>query len=297
MKTHFTAFLVLICWTCFSQIKTKVIDSHSGLSIPYVNISIENENKGTSSNTNGEFELEVEQPKNIVFSAIGYETVKVHSDSIFGKVALKQLVTDLNEVVVSSSKKKLKKYIGKFKPSHIHLYYGTGDKPWISARFFPYQKEYENTPYIEKITVYTNSDIKDAKFNVRLYGINEKGKPEGYLYHKNIIVTAKKGHHKTTIDIANLNIEYPKSGFFVAPEILLIEENKYEIKYYSNNSNKRITAIRYAPSFGTIASDTLDTNWVNFIGKWEKKGKEQHIHLKKYKNKYAALAMELVLSN
>jgi hypothetical protein len=298
MKTHFTAFLALISCTCFSQIKSKVIDSHSGLSIPYVNISIENENKGTSSNANGEFELEVEQPKNIVFSAIGYETVKIHSDSIFEKVALKQLVTDLNEVVVSSSKKKLKRSIGKFETSHIKVYDGSGaDNPWMSARFFPYHKEYENTPFIEKITIYTYSHIKNAKFTVRLYAVNEKGEPEGYIYNKNIIVTAKKGRHKTSIDIAALNIEYPKNGFFVAIEVLLIEQNKYEYEYFLSNSNQKNKATRYEPLFGTIASDTLDTYWSYIMGKWRKRDMLKEIDIKRYKNKYMPLAMELVLSN
>ncbi|MFD2891392.1 carboxypeptidase-like regulatory domain-containing protein [Flavobacterium chuncheonense] len=297
MKTLLTAFLTLISCTCFSQIKSIVIDSHSGLTIPYVNISIENEKKGTSSNANGEFELEVDQPKNVVFSAIGYETVKIHSDSIFGKVALKQLVTDLNEVVVSSSKKKLKKSIGKFKPSKIHYFYSLHSVPWMHARYFAFQEEYESTPYVKKIIVYTDSSIENAKFNVRLYGVNEKGEPEGYLYHKNIIVTAKKGGHKTTIDIADLNIEYPKTGFFVALEGLLIEDNKYEFEYHLSNSNQKRKAKRYEPLFGTIASDTLDTNWVNYMGKWSKTSKLKDLNLKRYKNKYSPLAMELVLSN
>jgi hypothetical protein len=35
--------------------------------------------------------------------------------------------------------------------------------------------------------------MEDAKFILKLYTVNSKGEPEGYLFQDNIIVTARKG--------------------------------------------------------------------------------------------------------
>lgn len=297
MKKLLAITLLLISNLCFSQLKSVIIDSETKEKIPYVNIWVENENIGTTSNEKGEFKLEIDGTKVILFSAIGFETKKISSDSIKNILELKPLITELNEVVIKSKKKSQKLIIGKFKKSKINHYFACGTKPWITARYFKFKEEYNNTSFLNKIRLLTNSDVENSKFNIRLYGVSENGEPKDYIYDENIIAIAKKGKKITEIDVSDLNIEFPKDGFFIAIEWLIIESNKYEYNYTMKDSNKKLTGISYEPSIGTVPAETDENSWIFNQGKWRKIFKNNSGTLKRYKDKYNLLAIELTLTN
>ena len=296
MKKLLAITFLLISNLCFSQLKSVIINSETKEKIPYVNIWVENENIGTTSNEKGEFKLEINSTKTILFSAIGFETKKISSDLINNILELKPIVTELDEIIISK-KLNQKLIIGKFKKSKINNYFGCGIKPWITARFFKYTEEYERTPFLEKIRILTRSDVKNSKFNIRLYGINEKGEPENYIYNENIIGIAKKGKRITEIDVSKLDIEFPEKGFFIAIEWLIIENNKYEFKYTMESSRKKFEGISYEPGIGTVPAETDENSWTFRQGKWNKIWKNNGGSLKKYKDKYSLLAIELTLTN
>ena len=104
MKKLLVITFLLISNFCFSQLKSVIIDSETKVKIPYVNIWVENENIGTTSNEKGEFELEINNTKIILFSAIGYETKIISSDSIKNILKLKPKTFVFNEVIVNSKK-------------------------------------------------------------------------------------------------------------------------------------------------------------------------------------------------
>lgn len=297
MKKLLAITFLLISNLSFCQLKSIIIDSESKEKIPFVNIWVQNENIGTTSNENGEFELDVENEKLIHFSAIGYETTEILSDSIKAFVTLTPKVTDLDEVVLKTKKQSKKRLLGKFKKSKINHYFGTGTKPWITARYFEFDKEYEKTPFVNKIKVLTNSDVKDAKFIIRLYGVGENGQPENYIFDENIFGIAKKGKKITEIDISELNIQFPEKGFFVAIEWLIIEENKYEYSYTMTETNKKLNGISYEPAFGTVPAKTDKNSWIFQKGKWRRIFKNTNGTIKRYKDKYNLLAIELTLTN
>ena len=193
MKKLLAITFLLISNLCFSQLKSVIIDSETKEKIPFVNIWVENENIGTTSNEKGEFELEVDGAKVILFSAIGFETKKVSSDSIKSILELKPLITELSEVVIKSKKLSKELVIGKFKKPKINHYFACGTKPWITARYFKYLEDYNKTTFLNKIRLLTNSNVEDSKFNIRLYSVNENGEPKDYIYDENIIGIAKKG--------------------------------------------------------------------------------------------------------
>ncbi len=280
----------------FSQKKATIIDGVTKEKVSYVNIWVENENTGTTSNENGEFELNIDGSKNILFSAIGFEKLKINSDSIKDNVELTPLIFELKEVVVKSESRRQELIIGKFKKSKINIYFGCGRNPWIVARYFEHKEIYNKTPFISRIRVLTNSDVKDAKFNVRFYGINEAGEPAGFIHSENIIGVAKKGNKITEIDISDLGIKFPKEGFFLAFEWFIIEPNKYEYKYSMQNSRKKLNGISFEPSFGTVPYDTDANSWIFTRGKWVRM-REFESRLKKHKNTYRLLAIELTLTN
>ncbi|MEH6779273.1 hypothetical protein [Maribacter arcticus] len=151
------------------------------------------------------------------------------------------------------------------------------------AKYYHYNEDYQKTPFLNEIKIATNSEIKDAKFNVRLFTVNKNGEPEGYIYPKNIIVTAKKGKHKTKIDLSSLNLKIPKEGFFIAIEWLYLKEDGY---YWDS----------YQPEMGFMQLETHTGSWHYRYGRWVKIWRNSGEH-KHYKDKYNHLALELVLSN
>jgi hypothetical protein len=296
MKKILAIIILLVSNLCFSQLKSIIIDSKTKEKIPYVNIWIENENIGTTSNEKGEFELEIDSTKNILFSAIGFETKKISSDSIKNILELRPITTELDEIIISSKKLTQELIVGKFKKLKINHYYKNGIKPWIIARFFNYKEKYDKTPFLKKIRLLTKSDVKNSKFNIRLYALNENGEPKNYIYDKNIIGIAKKGKKITEIDISKLNIEFPENGFFIAIEWLIIEENKHEYKYTMQGSKKKLEGISYEPAIGTIPTETSENSWVFNQGKWKKTSKTTGTS-KEYEGKYMLTAIELTLTN
>ncbi|SFW61241.1 carboxypeptidase-like regulatory domain-containing protein [Cellulophaga fucicola] len=297
MKKLPAIIVLLISNFCFSQLKSVIIDSETKEKIPYVNIWVENENIGTTSNENGEFELEIDDTKIILFSAIGFETKKISSDSIKNILELKPLITELDEIIINSKKSSQELTIGEFKKSKINTYFACGKQPWISAKFFAYNEKYERTPYLKKLRILTNSDVKNSKFNIRLYGVNVNGEPENYIYNENIIGIAKKGKKTTEIDLSELNIEFPNKGFFVAIEWLIIEENKHEYNYTMEGSRKKLIGTSYEPAIGTVPTETNENSWRLNQGKWRKAWKNNNKAMRKYRNKYNQLAIELTLTN
>ena len=297
MKKLLALIILLISNFCFSQLKSVIVDSETKGKVPYVNIWVENENIGTTSNENGEFALKFEGQKNIVFSAIGYETKIIFSDSIKNILELEPLVTELDEIVINSKKSTEELIIGKFKKSNINFYFGCGTNPWITARFFEYDESYNKTSFLKRIRLLTNSDVSDSKFNIRFYDINDNGEPDGYIYDENVIGVAKKGKKVTEIDISDLNIEFPKKGFFIAIEWLIIESNKYEFSYTMKDSNKKIDGITYEPMLGTVPAESDKNSWIFNQGKGKKVMKNKTDNIKDYKDKYNLLAIELTLTN
>lgn len=294
MNKHSVIFILFISNLAFSLFKAVVINSETKKIIPYVNIWVENENIGTTSNENGEFELDTESNKIIHFSAIGFETKKIISDSIENSLELKPLITELDEVFIKPKKLTQQLEIGTYNKSEIKSYFACGTKPWISARFFNYKGKYNDTPFINKIRLLTKSNIKDSKFNIRIYSVNDLGEPEDYIYKQNIVGIAKKGKEITEIDISNLNIVFPKEGFFIAIEWLIIESNQYEYSYTMHDSKKKLKGISYEPAIGTIPSRTDENSWIFHQGKWQKicgtnNGSSQE--------KYSLMAIELVLTD
>jgi hypothetical protein len=239
MKKIFFLYLLLYTQPGYTQLKSVVIDSLSKAKIPYVNIWVENENTGTTSNLEGAFELALEKPKILIFSAIGFQTKRISSENIGNFVALQPAGIELAEVMVSAKKqqKRQELKIGTFKKKEINAYFACSSTPWIVARYFAYEEAYAQSPFLKSIKVLTQSRIGNARFNIRIYRKNSEGAPEGYLYDKNIIGIAKKGKTFTELDISDLHLVFPKEGLFIAIEWLIIDENKYEYKYVTEDSN------------------------------------------------------------
>ena len=306
IKNRLLIVLALLLSTnlAFGQISGVVVNSETKEPIPYVNIWVEDANIGATSNLSGEFSLpKIAIDQILIFSSIGFETKRLELDSktIQKQVELDPKITELEEVVVLPNQGVLQQVIGSFKKSTIYQSFGCSEKPWIVARFFPYSEHYHQTNFLKSIKFLTKSDVQDAKFNVRLYTVNEQGEPGNYLFDKNIFGIAKKGSKITIVNLSTMQIEFPKSGFFIAIEWLIIEPNKYEFKYTMEGSKRKYDGISFEPSFGTIPSKTAENSWIYSKGKWRKVWKNEnqlnHTFSSNYDGKYDLIAIELTLSN
>jgi len=293
MRKRLLTILILIAsQITIAQIQGIVKDIETKKTIPFVNIWVENENIGTTSNDIGEFELSnTDRSMTIIFSAIGYDVKKINGNSINDEIQLKPIVTELEEVEINSRKEEIRRNIGAFKKSRINHYFACGKLPWITARYFEYRNDYIETPLIKNITVLTNSEIKNSKFQVRLYEKDKDGKPGNLISRNNIIGIAKKGKKLNEIDISKHNIRFPEEGLYIAIEWLIINENRHEYSYNMNNSKKKSIGISFEPAFGTIKTKTDENSWIFNQGEWRKVWKNVQ------DDSYNILAIKLELSN
>ena len=292
MKEQRLLFLLLLTSISLSaQVKGVVLDSISGKPIAYANIWVENENIGTTSEENGTFSLDIKAEKNIIFSALGYETKTLKSTEI-ATVSLVQKVYEMPDVVLEIPKQTKEIEVGDSKKmNHIHF---SGDKPWIYAKLFDFDEMYSETPFLKKIHFYSDSKIKNAKIKIRVFEMNDS-LPNFDLLFEDIIVTVKKGMRKNTVDVSKYNIEFPRKGLLVGLEWLIIDDNKYN--YNTTHTNGVVTKqTTYEPSLVVNYFETENT--FRFSGgKWSRSKKYKLDSGTAWDNKILAPAINITLTN
>lgn len=274
-----------------AQVKGVVVDEKDN-PVPYVNIWVENENTGTTSQENGTFTINISTNKTLVFSAVGFETKRVKI-SEYEKVILKEAVYKLEEIVIEKIKQTKEMEIGEMKKIyHTQL---SGEKPWIDAKLFKYDKKYSETPYIKSIVFYSDSEIKNAKLKIRVFQLQDS-LPTSDLMDEDIIVNVKKGMRKNSIDISKYKLKMPEKGIVIGLEWLIIPENFYELKYKDNKTKMMVVLPNYAPSLVVNYFD--ERNSFQYTG-----GKWHWLHIVKttsnrpWNNKVMTPAINLILTN
>ncbi|MBA4133472.1 MAG: hypothetical protein C0525_01985 [Flavobacterium sp.] len=218
-------FFILFSISLSAQITKGVVkDSLTGQPIPYANIWVENENVATTSEEDGTFSITVANTKNLIFSALGYETRTLKATQVT-QVFLNPKAFDLDEVVISNSIGTKQNVIGLTENTVAQAF---DNGPRIDVKFFPYSSEYKKTPYLKRVTVYTDSRIEDATVKLHFYKVDTNGYPGDELLQKELIVKVKNGTKINKIDMSDFGLVMPKKGLFVGFEKLMIEKNKKE---------------------------------------------------------------------
>ncbi|HEY5499322.1 MAG TPA: hypothetical protein VIK20_02935, partial [Bacteroidales bacterium] len=182
--------------------------------------------------------------------------------------------------------------IDEYKKSSINHYLFTSSQPWIAAKFFKHSPVYESTPFIKSINILTRSEINKAIFNLRLISVNEKGEPSDDILKENLIITTTKGKRKLLVDLTAFHIVFPKNGFFVSVESLILESNRSEYTYSMKGSKKEIPGFQHNPRFGLVLSDKNTSFWMFRNGKWN----DVILNFKR-EGKSQELAIELILTD
>jgi len=217
-------FFILFSMSASAQVKGVVKDSLTGQPIAYANIWVENENVATTSEEDGTFSIAVTKDKNLIFSALGYEKKTLKAAQV-GQVLLFSKAFALDEVVISNSIGTKQNVIGLTENTVAQAF---DNGPRIDVKFFPYQAEYKKTPYLKRVTVYTDSRIEDATVKLHFYKVDANGYPGDELLQKELIVKVKNGTKINKIDMSDFGLVIPKNGLFVGFEKLMIEKNKKE---------------------------------------------------------------------
>ena len=291
MKQLYFLFSI-ISFTLSAQIKGVVKDSISGQPIPFVSVWSENQNIGTTSEENGEFTINTnDKSKNLRFSALGFEkkTIKISEAK---NVKLVPVEYQLDEVVISNSKRTRQIEIGKTANAMCQAF---DNGPRIDVKFFPYFPNYKRTKYIKQLTLYSDSRIENATVRIHFYDVDNNGFPNKELLQKDRIVTVRKGTFNHLIDVSDLNLTMPKKGLFVGFEKLIIEKNKLEKTVTNSNTNETKIQTTYYPFvlYNYVERDFLFTY---SGGKWNKQTMNVNSNSKD-KEKIYEPAINLILTN
>lgn len=260
--------VMLISFSVTAQVKGIVVDENNK-PISYVNIWAENENIGTTSEENGSFLINVNNAKNLVFSALGYEK-KIVKALEAEKVILTETTFRLDEVVIAKRFQTRELEIGNVKNE---TYQAFDNGPRIDAKFFPYISKYKKTKFIKQVTIFTDSEIESATIKLHFYSVDSNGFPGEELLTKDFLVSVKKGVKKTYFDVTDLNLRMPKTGIFIGYEKLIIEKNKVEKTITDLNTNQTKIQKTYYPFilYNYVQREFIYTF---FGGKWHKQIKE-----------------------
>jgi hypothetical protein len=183
-----------------------------------------------------------------------------------------------------------------FSISRIKHFYTFGKKNMkMVAKFFKYEDKYFNTPFIKKIIVLTQTDLKSASFIIWLYETDDKGMPCILINESGILSKAYEGKTYTEVDITDLKIRFPSQGIFTVIEWLEINENEFRFFYRFRGKGEKCIGSIIEPSIGAYPSTQGDTLILGENG-WRKNEIEKSI-LPRYKNKFHNLSIELELSD
>ena len=220
-----------------------------------------------------------------MFSAVGFASKRVPFKLISNKIFLSQKVYQIPEATIQNKKDKYIK-IGKLKRQFPDHYFGANlGYSKMEAQLIAYEKRFEQIPSVKSIEFLTHSNVKNAKFNIRLYQLNSKSEPDKLIHTKNITAIARRGFRKTMVDLDSLKIRFPTSGLVVAIEWLEIEENKFEYTYTMKGSKKKLKATSIEPSF-SVYKDIKDLTKWTYWGYWNK-----------YIRQSKPIQMEIILKN
>ena len=304
IKKRLLVVFFLMGFVVSAQIKGVVVDEND-MPIPYVNIWFENGALVTTSEENGTFSLEIKnQEKNLIFSALGFETKMIDAKET-EKVVLKQVNIKLEEVEIKRNFLKQQKEIGYYESWGFRWH----ENYFVSAIFFNLtEEERELYPFIKEIKFRTLSENKNAKIRIYLVAVNKDGSPSENTLSDELIIEVKKGNSKSKIDFSTMKIAIPENGFFIVFEKLKIEQNKHYEEYYFKDKNGNKTThkgLYYQPEIALVPVKEA-VGWNKRVNdKWEKTAKKimqkpnsyENLLMKKYHNNYLVPAVNLTITN
>ncbi|MCM4174010.1 carboxypeptidase-like regulatory domain-containing protein [Arenibacter sp. TNZ] len=282
MKKYSSLLLILVSLQCFCQITGKVVDKETGLPISYVNIWIEKSWLGTTSDENGVFYMKKGQiGDTLLVSHLGYQELQTQVE-LTNEILLNPSEIELEEVIIlpvqNNKNINIKSYNHYKKIREFNNF-----EHQACARFFEYDEEYAETPFIKQISLAVITPLTGKQmFRVYLMKVGIDGKPSNQLFseYKTLEVY---GDGEINVNYIDEKLIFPKEGFFVVFDILNLKEN-----IYTNKLGHEILC----PAIGMEYKVQKKNTWLNYHGKWI-----DPIERKDKSNEDGNVAINIELSN
>lgn len=263
MKKLYFLFLIFPS-LFFAQINGVVVDENNN-PLFYANIWNKDQSAGATSNIEGKFLVEKATTKDeLVISMAGFQTRIVNA--VENDTIILNFDWEPEGGLLVYPEKTLRHQLGE---SHMqNFFFSPGNAPWIFAKYFKNDVPNKNIKYIDKVIVFTKSNVADATFKLRLIKPNENGEPGSDLITEPIIVHVKRGNKKNTVDLLQYNVKIPKEGIFIGFEWILSDNN--QIKAFNFFKDEEVFSdYKYAPDL--VCNEVKKSNAYRYIaGEWKK---------------------------
>ncbi len=230
-----------VIYSTFSQSTLEgVLLDQNGEPIPFATIGIFELSIGTISNEDGSFALQLDDSlydRKITFSAIGYDRKSISIQDLMLmesiKIKLSESITSLEEVVVSSSTKYLKRIRmvtkGNFLSNTGTMRLDRNQNGGAMALLV----EHDNIPYwVSKVKLrIRHNSLEQFKVRVRFMGVDSvTGKPTDDLISKDLIYESDIKSGWLKYDLTEENIWLKTSRFFIVFEWIMDKETRVELQ-------------------------------------------------------------------
>lgn len=223
-------FFLFVSVSVYAQNTYFVKDKNTQSPIAYASIY---NNSGTfkiNSENDGSFIIPEEFKKEtFIIQSIGYETIETNLENTV--IFLEDKAETLEELVIIPRLGTKEIKVGNDITQKSSLTYGNdkfyGTNIKKGMKFFVDNTIYS---YLKEINLKTKSKVKEAKFEIRIYDVNENGEPGELLHDGPIYGIAQKGNSITKINLENLKLKLHSDSFFVFFEPLFLEKNSYSFR-------------------------------------------------------------------
>jgi len=276
----------------FSQINGVVVDEDKQ-PLWYVNIWNKDLSAGATTDIEGKFKVEKANINDsLVLSLQGYESKTVQA--LENDTIILKLIWEPEPGLLVYPEKSLKQVLGN--SFMQNFFFSPGNTPWIFVKFFKNDVSNKSIKYIDKVIVFTKSNVAEATFKLRLIKPNEKGEPSVDLITEPIIVHVKRGNKKNTIDLLKYNMKIPKEGVFVGVEWILSHNNQIKSFNFFKGEELVFLDYKYAPDL--VCNKVEESNAYRYIaGEWKRN--DEFIKTKELNEEMPIIepAINLILSN
>ena len=242
-------FFLILFSTGFLQgleILGNISDEKNNEPLPYVNIGIPNKNFGTVSDENGNFKLklnsEIEENDTIVFSYIGYNSIKKLVSELKIQTNTLMMIPDDNNLgeVVFKTKKLKEKRLGRTNKGLglMHWNFYSSKEKDVDDRL---SKEVgmnfklRRNCRLEKFNfAITSNEFKSLKFRINIYDI-KNDKPDSLIITENIIFELKDqilGWNSIDLNPYNIYLKQDLEEFVVTIQWVESKKENKKSKFF-----------------------------------------------------------------
>lgn len=286
----------------FAQKTFFVKDKLTNEPIAYTSVYSENGKFKVNSEEDGSFIIPDDLLNDaFTFDAVGYETIQerlTSASTITSIFYLEPKSELLDEVVIISMKQTKTLKFGQVKKSNFS--YGTNAiaQTWSFGRFFPYEKNMKDTPFLKEVKFYLRSEQKESTYGIRFYETDKEGFPVKLLHDELIVGKAKKGTKISTTDLRDYKILIPENGLLIVFEWINIKENYYEYSYVFEG--KKHLNKSYNPSLLAVPINDYKQSFIKYRinnDEWKLMNTENTFFKERISKPYSIISCELTLTN